>query len=327
MNNIYVVGGQAKKNAFFKQEWFQYKKGIIIKIGLDSNIVEKCVDYISPPDVCLKEKSAILFKASTLINDKLYVPTQTEIIVYKIPTFELVNYISLPLFNDIHHVRLTPQENLLVVNTGLDMVIEVTSKGEIVQEWNVLGRDPWYRFKPNIDYRQIPTTKPHQSHPNYVFYINNEAWVTRFEQRDAICLNDPKKVIVIGIEKPHDGIIYDKSIFFTTVDGNIVIVDQDSLEIKQIVSLNKINNTNQALGWCRSLEIVDQDHILVGFSRLRPTKNHQNIRWLKYKLKLRDTVNTMPTRIALYNIKDLELCWEYSLEEIGMNAVFSIHKV
>lgn len=80
-----------------------------------------------------------------------------------------------------------------MVNTGLDMVVRVTPEGRVLEEWDVLLEPAWQRFSRDIDYRKIVSTKPHRSHPNFVFELGDEVWVTRFEQRDAICLTAPQK--------------------------------------------------------------------------------------------------------------------------------------
>jgi hypothetical protein len=58
------------------------------------------------------EQPAILFKSGTLQGDLLYTCTQTEVMVYRVPSVRAVAYVSLPHFNDVHHVRPTPDGNL-----------------------------------------------------------------------------------------------------------------------------------------------------------------------------------------------------------------------
>ncbi len=66
--------------------------------------------------------------------------------------------------------------------------MEVTPEGEILREWSVIGEDTWARFSRQIDYRKVPTTKPHRSHPNFAFLLEGDIWTTRCDQKDAICL-------------------------------------------------------------------------------------------------------------------------------------------
>lgn len=323
--DLYVVGGESKKNAEDKDEWHRHKRGVIVRVSPQTNSAEMCVEYITPPEARPAEDPSILFKTGTLENGKLYVCTQTEVLIYALPHFEQIGYVSLPCFNDLHHVLPTPEGNMLVTVTGLDLVVEVTPQGEILREWGVLGQDPWSRFSREIDYRQVVTTKPHEAHPNHTFRVGEDIWVTRFEQRDAICLTQPDQRIEIGVQRPHDGAVYEEAVYFTTVDGHIIVASLENNRVEQVIDLNEITNSGWSLGWCRGLHIVDKEHIIIGFTRVRPTKIRENVRWIKHRFGLRETAGKLPARIALYNIKERKLCWEQNLEDAGMNVVFSIH--
>ncbi|WP_372369480.1 hypothetical protein [Candidatus Uabimicrobium sp. HlEnr_7] len=90
---------------------------------------------------------------------------------------------------------------MLVVNAGLDMILRISVSGEILEEWPVLSETLWARFSKNVDYRKIET-KPHKSHPNFVFCTQKNTWVTRSYQKDAICLTEPYNRIAIDIGNP-----------------------------------------------------------------------------------------------------------------------------
>lgn len=327
MTDIYVVGGRQQKGWCRRGEEARYSSGTIGLLRPFKACFEPILEYVSPPEVCPEEDPSIVFKAATLEGDRLYACTTTEVIIYQIPEFCEIGYISLPHFNDVHHVRPCPDGNLLVASTGLDMVVKISPTGETLHEWNVLGEDTWRRFSRAVDYRRVSSTKPHRSHPNYLFYIGEDIWVTRFYQRDAICLNAPGKRIDIAIEAPHDGIVYEDRVYFTTVDGHIVIANTNNLRVERVLDLNEWNETKKVLGWCRGLAVLDRDHIIVGFTRLRDTKWYDNVRWVQYKVGLRDNLGGLPTRIGLYDIRRGRLCWEYDLEPHGYNTVFSIHPV
>lgn len=99
-----------------------------------------------------------------------------------------------------------------------------------------------------MDYRKVFTTKPHQSHPNFVFHIGKNIWTTRCLQKDAICLTRPNQQIQIGGEKVHDGIVFGGSIYFTQVNGQVVTVDIHTLRVKKVFNLNNCTNTSNNLG-------------------------------------------------------------------------------
>jgi hypothetical protein len=319
MSNLYVLGGQQRKKQV--DEWHQYQKGLVVRLDAASGEAEVCHQYVSPPDACAEGEPAILFKAGALAGDRLVVCTSTEVLVYEVPGFKLTGYISLPCFNDLHHAYPTPEGTIIVANTGLDMVVEVTLDGRVLNEWDVSGQQPWQRFSREIDYRKVVTTKPHLSHPNYIFRIGEEIWVTRFHQKDAISLNRPDRRIAIDIERPHDGVARNGFIYFTTVDGHLVIANENTLKIEEIIDLDRISNRdNRLLGWCRSVCVIDDRRVWVGFSAIRKTKFVEHISWVKHGFNH----VRMPTRISLFDIFDKSCLKEIELESVGLNAVFSI---
>lgn len=320
MRSLYVVGGQQRSPRSVlndDQNWYEYQKGIILQVDLETQAVETRVKYVSPPEVCANG-DAVLFKAGTLCNNNLYVCTQTEVLTYTVPNFTQVGYVSLPSFNDVHHVRPTPEGNLLIANSGLEMVLEVTPDGQVLREWNVLGEDPWARFSKKIDYRKGVSTKPHKAHPNYVFYVGEDVWATRFEQRDAICLTRPERRIHIGTERVHDGVVYGDFIYFTTVNGNVVIVNSSTLKTEEVVDLNTMSEEGTLLGWCRSV-FLDKERAWIGFSRIRPTKFRDTLSWVRLGFN-----RSLPTHIACYDLQRKRHLTDIDLEAHGLNAVFSI---
>ena len=324
MESLYIVGGRAKADAHLKPEWHRFERAVILRLDLHTGGCETCVEYETPPDARPSDDPSIVFKAATVRGRKLYACTQTELLIYALPKFDQLAYLSLPWFNDIHHVSPTSSGTLLVANTGLDMVLELTPDGRVLREWNVLGEDPWARFSRDVDYRKVTTTKPHSAHPNYVFQLNDEIWVTRARQRDAICLTNPARRIPIDLEQPHDGIVSNGSVYYTTVDGHVVIADFASGRQERIVDLNEISgNGGGSLGWCRGLKLLDDGRLIVGFSRLRPTRWRENVRWVKRQLGV--PAGSLPTRVAVYDIERRRLCLERTIERFGMSAIFSIH--
>ena len=124
MTDIYVIGGEIRQTMFRKlAEWQSSQEGVIVQLNLENKTSHPCVNYISPPEVCAADLPAVTFKAASVAADKLYACTSTEVLVYEVPGFRLIHYISLPCFNDLHHVCPTPEGNLLVAVTGLDMPI------------------------------------------------------------------------------------------------------------------------------------------------------------------------------------------------------------
>ena len=321
---LYVVGGQQRTLRGLTADmdsWYEYQKGLILELDTASSAAHTVVEYVSPADAAPEEAPAILFKSGTLVGDELFICTQTEVMIYSVPTFERTAYVSLPMFNDVHHVRPTPTGTLLVANTGLDTVVEMTRSGEVVKVINVLGQDQWGdgRFSPDVAYRRVKSTTPHLAHPNHVFYIGDEPWAARFQQKDAISLVDPTRRIDIGLERIHDGLVNDGRVYFTTVDGKVAIADTTTLEIIRVIDLTESHPPDMLLGWARGI-LVDGDKMWVGFSRIRPTRFRENVGWV-----LRGLKRDFGTHVGCYDIATGRSLGQFALENYGLSAVFGIY--
>jgi hypothetical protein len=328
MTALYVVGGRQKRGVDTGKthEAHHYSAGVIVTVDPATGTIRCCVEHISPPDACASTHDpSIVFKTATLAGNAMYVPTQTELLTYTLPSFRLTGYVSLPCFNDVHHVSPGRDGTLFVANTGLDMVIEVTRDGVVRREWSVIGETLWTRFSREVDYRKVISTKPHRSHPNHVFFLGDDVWATRCDQHDAICLTREQPVIPLGDQPVHDGLVRNGRIHFTMVSGHVIVVEIASLRVIGRYDLNAIYDGSRSLGWARGLEILDDDHIVVGFSRLRLTKWQENVQWVKKRLG-GEAIDTFPTRIVMFDVRRGRVCWEVDLEQAGMNAVFSIHR-
>ena len=318
---LYVVGGQQRSSRpLFAADdhWYDYQQGVVLRVDLATGDTETCVRYRSQPGAHA-EGDPILFKSGTVANGRLYACTQTEVLEYRLPDFALLNYVSLPCFNDVHHVRPTPAGNYLIANSGLEMVLEVRPDGEVVREWNVLGEAPWGRYSRETDYRRGVNLKPHQAHPNNVFYAGGEIWVTRFEKRDVLCLTRPERRIEVGLERIHDGVVQGERLYLTTVNGHLIVADLVSLRVEHTIDLNALHPDHTLLGWCRGL-LLDGRTAWVGFSRIRPTKFREAVSWVRQGFS-----RALPTHIAAYDLERPACLAEFNVEVHGLDAGFSLH--
>jgi hypothetical protein len=323
MNQLYVLGARQKKLRLKKEdEWNLYEEALIVEIDTQTGTARNRIKYCTPPDARSSDNASHIFKASTISGNILYACTSTEVLLFKLPEFEQIGYVSLPCFNDLHHVTPSSDGNLMVASTGLDMVVKFNKRGDILKIWPVLGGDPWSRFSPEVDYRKVDSTKPHQSHPNFIFELNGEPWVTRFRQRDAICLNHPEHSIDIAVQTPHDGLVCGNRIYFTTVDGRLVIANAGTHQVDRVIDLKEIGGTNDLLGWCRGLLPVDDRRIWVAFTRVRKTQFTENVLWVKKVFQ--EGMGEKPTHIALYDIVEGRCLAEIDMEPHGLNVIFSI---
>ncbi len=321
---LLVTGGEqrrARPLAAARGHWYKYSRGHLLAVDPEQGNVTTRISYESPPGVVAADEPAILFKQGTLLDGSMYLTTQTEVIVYSYPDLVVRHYISLPRFNDVHHVRPTANGTLLVVNTGLDQLVEIEYDGTVVREWNALGGDPWERFDKSVDYRRVGSTKPYESHPNHVFYIDDEVWLTRFKQKDAVSVADPRRRIDIGVERVHDGVVHGDHIYFTAVNGTVAVADKTTLQVVEHIDLNKVGPGNPVLGWCRGIA-PGADGVWVGFSRLRATTTRENVAWVKGGFR-----KSLPTHIARYDLQKRTLEQRIELEDHNLNAVFSIFRV
>jgi hypothetical protein len=321
MHSLYVVGGQQRepRPLLATTSWYEYHKGLVLSVDLESNQAQKCLEYVSPPEVRAEGEPPILFKCATLEDGRLYVCTHSEILIFEVPSFKRVGYITLPCFNDLHHVRPTPEGTLIVANTGLDSVIELTLDGQVLREWAVLGGDPWERFSREVDYRKIASTKPHRSHPNYTFFLDGQIWVSRFEQKDAVSLTNPQRRLDIGVERIHDGVVRGDYVYFSSVKGDVVVANTRTLKVEEVIDLPGLHPEGTLLGWCRGLMIDEDGNAWVGFSHIRPTKFRENVGWIAHGFR-----HTVPTNVGCYDLAKKTCLRQVELESHGLDAIFSI---
>jgi hypothetical protein len=67
---------------------------------------------------------------------------------------------------------------------------------------------------------------------------------------------------------------------------------------------------------------VDGAKLWIGFTRIRKTRIHENLLWVKHVFK--EGMVEKPTHISLYDIENYRLLEEFNLEPYGMNIIFSI---
>lgn len=324
---IWAVGGEQRGVPHWSREWWLYKKAVVVKV--ENGGAERVLEYVSPTEHCPDDSPCIVFKAATIKGDRAYLCTQTEILVCEFPSFDIRNVISLPLFNDVHHVGVAPDGRLFVVVTGLDAVAELTPDGKLLRLTSVIGEKIWDRFSQTVDYRKMATTKPHHSHPNFVFFLDGEPWVTRFEQRDAVPLyasSGNRPPFKLGHEGIHDGYVTAEHVTFTAVNG-FVLRFELATGAMETFDLNTISSSyaDRPLGWCRGIQCLDNEDVWVGFSRIRYTALRQNVDWVRRGFRQVDRSPPAPTRIARYDLGSKRMIEEYSLEDVGLNTIFSVH--
>lgn len=328
---IWAVGGEQRMATFRQlEEWNKFQTAVVVRVNARNGAAERVLEYVSPPENCPDDQPSILFKAATIDGDTAWLCTQTEVLECALPSFAIRRVISLPCFNDLHHVTPGPDGTLFVAVTGLDAVAELTREGELIRLVDVLGGDPWERFARDVDWRKVHTTKPHRSHPNFVFFVDGRPWVTRFEQRDAVPVDDPAgggdRFPVSHGKGIHDGCLHDGRLHFTSVDGHLVTFDLATGE-RTDFDLNTLRepDDDRPLGWCRGVLPLG-GRIWVGFTRLRHTRLRQNLSWIRHGFRTTEFHRGLPTRISMYDLEQPAVLRHVDLEAVGLNAIFSIHR-
>jgi hypothetical protein len=326
---LYVVGGRQRRGDLRDvDEWHHYECAVVLEVDLDTHEVFTVFEWETPPEARPSVEPSIVFKAASLSAGRLFLCTQTEVLVVSPPSFEVLHRISLPCFNDLHHVRPTASGTIMVVSTGLDMVFEVTLEGAVVAEAGVApGVSPWTRFSRDIDYRKVPTTQPHDYHPNFVFSAEDEVWVTRCKTSDVLSLTSPGRppVPTSLMTQIHDGVEHEQSVWFSGVEGDLVALDRNTLKVVSKFDLREAAERTP-LGWTRGLAPLGAGVIAVGFSRLRPTRWRARISAAK-RMVGGYPWGSAPTRVARFDLGAKRLLDEIDLEPHGLNAIFSLHRV
>ena len=322
MPKFLIPGGRQRVSTITRREWNLFEQAQLAQLDTETGDVSVRLAYQTPPDLCPAEDPSHVFKCASFDGNELLLTTQTEVLSVDPTSMELRQRYSAPSFNDVHHAARI-DGRVHVVSTGLDSVVVLDEDGEPDCFRYVLEGDVWDRFSPQTDYRLLATTKPHAAHPNYVFKTADGVWATRFEQRDAVCLDKPSLSIPIEVGLPHDGVIHEGDAWFTTVNGWLVRGNPGAGEVIERIDLNAIDTRGQPLGWCRGLTFVD-GLAYVGFTRLRQTTIRRNVSWVRHGFQRVGSHAQLPTRVAAYDVVRRELVAEWDLESVSQNAVFSI---
>lgn len=304
----------------YAENYMRFCKAEILEIDWDSGEVVNKINYVSPEE---SKNPSMMFKGGQVWNDKLNVVTNSEIVIYDTNTWKVENVITNKTFNDLHGV-LQEEDKYWVVNTGLEIIQLVDYHGNVIDQKNYATRETWDRFVESEDYRKVGSTKPHEIHINHIFRYKNELCVTRMLNKDACGLNGKSTIFDIGVGNPHDGVVENSKIYFTTTNGKIIVFENGAEGVleKEVIDVNEIlgKSNSKTGGWCRGILPLDDDRVIVGFTKIRGTKFNEFITWAKAK----GQISTAPTRLLEIDIKNKQLVKEMEYPEKLGTAIFSI---
>ncbi len=321
MARYLITGGRQRVSRFVRrEEWTSFEAAVLAELDTVTGKTRVILEYEGAPERVPAVDPSHIFKSASWDGERLLLCTQTEVLVYDPRRNRLERTISHPCFNDLHHVARI-DGRIHVVSTGLDLVVVVDDDGTIIEERSVIEVPTWSRFDRAVDYRRVATTKPHQSHPNYIAWADGRRWVTRFEQRDAFPL-DGGEPIKLADRPVHDGVPEGDRAWFTAVSGRVIVTEPAAGRVVADFDLDRVPREEPAtLGWCRGLA-HEPDRVLVGFSRLRPTKFAQNLSWLRPALGR--APEPLPSRVCAYDREFTREVARWDVEEAGVSAVFSV---
>lgn len=252
--------------------------GVLGLVDWDAGTVTPLFEYTTPLEH-RHENLRVAFKCGHINGGKLLLPTSTEVLTISVQNWQLENVLSLPEFNDLHHVIALDNE-LVVCNTGLDNILWIGSEGKVRHAETLLQSDISARYIDVEDFRQVLSTKPHHVHPNYLFLgPEGELFVTCFFQRRAINVANPDDYFPVDVGNPHDGVVWEDRVYFTTTNGHLVVFDANTRHKICDFDLPKVWQENKLLGWCRGL-LVAEGRAFIAFSKVRETKAKEFVRWI-----------------------------------------------
>lgn len=321
MTELLVFGGRNHENAHQRPAWDRYETALVVK--LRDGVV---VDRLEYKGWTLDEEVGLsrLFRSASIVDGFAYTCTSTQVLKIDLKSLKIVEAHTHRLFNDLHHVAKF-DGHFFVAGTGVDSVLEFDDKWEFVKRYPVTDDELMRRHGMESDFRRIPTTKPHNAHPNYLAQWGGEIWVTNFEAGRVQSITSDRRHHV-SENRIHDGMLDRGKVWFTAVNGAVIRMDPATGNIETF-ELATMTPTDKQLGWCRSIQVLGDNDLLVGFSRIRDTKLRENLKWLGNKLLGGDYVISEPTRIARYDLAKRKETWRFDLEPTGVHAVFSILEI
>ena len=320
---ILLFGGRNYEHPQRRPIWHQFETAVLLRMREDGEVLQR-LEYQGGAierEVGLSR----CFKAGSVIGDRAYACTNTEVLAVDLRRFAIVEHHTHRLFNDLHHVNRIA-DRFFVASTGIDSVLELDASFELVKRYAIANDEVLERYGHEADYRRVTNTKPHAAHPNYVEAWGGEIWVSNFGNRRVESLTSDR-TYELSEFRIHDGVPAFGRIWFTSVNGRAITIDPET-STQTVFDLVAMSPPSSRLcGWCRGIAAISEDEVLVGFTKLRETKARENLKWIGNNLFGQSFVLGQPTRIARYDLARGRETWRVELEKLGMDAVFSIHIV
>lgn len=294
-----------------------FERALIEVVDWETREVVEEVDYTPPPEN-LGEGCSVRFTGGCAYDGRWFQCSGTEVVVYDPSDWSVERVISHPSFHDLHGLAVEGDE-IAIANTGLEMVQILNRAGDIQREIPVAATPTWDRFDRSVDYRRVVSTKPHEVHPNHVFRIDGQWWVTRCLRQDAVNTENPDDRIDVRVGNPHDGIVRGDFVYFTTTNAHLVVASTITRKVEQVIDINALNEQGGRIGWCRGIE-VHEYMAYVGFTRLRYSPWAETFKTAKDVMRGRKRVS----HIERIDLARGELVDSYDYERHRSGAIFGL---
>lgn len=296
-----------------------YTKGVLLEVDFASKKIVRKLEMDRDEMDFTVDGYATNFTVPSRCDDTLYVPSHGCVYEIGLNDFSLQGQITNPLFNDLHQY-IVKDDVHYAVSTGIDHVVVLDENHEAKELHPVHVGLP--DLDEDVDYRLV-NTKPHQSHPNYLFWNDDEPWVTRAKQHDCVSLNDLENGLPLADVMVHDGVCFEGLHYFTSVKGQIIVADLNHRKVIEVINLIH-KNWHLLAGWCRGLYVTD-DFYYVGYSVFRRTRYVENLQWVKAMLAGNEPPR--PTRIEKIDRATHKVVDQFVFEPEDLNAIFWLSPV
>lgn len=284
-------------------------RALLREIDADTGAVLRDFHWDSTPGCWPGGDEPCAFTAAVLA-ERLVVPSRTEVLFFDPVRWRVEDVWSSPWFSDLHSV--TPAAHgWWVTATGYDAVLRMVD-GRCEELRSLRGEVPEER-----DWRMIPAAdlKPHHWHPNYAVQRSDGLWVTSFEGHGCVNLDTDVR-IPLPEGPPHDGILRQGRIWYTTVTGHVIAIDPETRVRVAHIDLNLLCDAPGLLGWCRGIEVVG-NRLFVGFTMLRRSRMREALGWMTRGPK-------HPTRIVEIDLAGPRVVRESRVGNRAGGSIYSI---
>jgi hypothetical protein len=312
-----VTGARRNKETFSLENMLHCNDACLFEIDFASKRILRSYVDTNPDSAILPRQATFSLRHGYFDGRTVHTCTASELRQIDYDAFELKRSFTHPLFNDLHYVA-PINGDIYFVDTGLDHIGKMLPDDQ-VQLFPVLHDGETHKIELDKDYRALDT-KPHHAHPNFLFQLDGKKWVTRFHQLDAVRLDDFADRIPLGRVGCHDGIVAGGRVYFSTVDGKIIVVDADTKSKLAEHDISAQYNV-PALGWCRGIAV--QGNVgYVGFTSIRKTKHRENIKWLTNTIEAVRGEN--PSRIVKFDLDTGKVLDEIVFPKTELAVIFSL---